>query len=321
MSVRTAGSLLAAALVLAVSADAPMAAPETKKPADPTNKKSAAKPTSPPGGNKPGAPKTTPAPPTPGPSTPSPAKPATSPAKPAGSPSKSDPAAPGDPRNTAVMKAIETRERSEDAGAVFKQFLDAKTVEARLALILDPAKNGPALEKYFANSPNHNFKPMAVQILGSVSSPSAPDQTIFPYFVATDKNMMGFLTAVVQTKDGFKVDWPTFERGHDQSLEDFLAGKKQGEAKTFLLGIAKTHIFGDAPAGGEAKWTAYVIEMPLPREDQDPAKIFVEKESEIGRNLATKLGWAKGHLCFLTLVFDGGEKAFLKVTGYEPYAR
>jgi hypothetical protein len=220
-----------------------------------------------------------------------------------------------------VLKAVETREKSEEAGAVFKRFLEAKTAEERIALVLDAHKNGPAVQKYFASSPNRTFKPMAVQILGSVSSPSAPGQIIFPYFVATDRNMMGFVTTVVQTKDGFKVDWPTFERGHDQSLEDFLTDKKRGEEKRFLLGIAKTHIFGDAPAGGEAKWAAYVIEMPLPREDQDPAKIFVEKDSAIGRDLGTKLGWAKGHLCYLTLVFDGGEKSFLKVTGYEPYAK
>ena len=219
------------------------------------------------------------------------------------------------------MRAIETRDKSELAGAVFKNFLDAKTGEERVALVVEPGKHEAAIKQYFSSSPNREFTPVAVHILGSVNSPSTPDRLIFPYFVATDKNKLGFIVAVIETAEGFKVDWPTFSAGHDQSLEGFLNARKPGDPKRFLLGVAKTHIFGDAPNGGEAKWAAYAIEMPLPRDDEDPAKIFVEKDSELGRYLASKLGWAKGHLCYLTLDFEGGSAPFLKATGYQPYAK
>ncbi|MGI8602643.1 MAG: hypothetical protein ACR2OZ_06540 [Verrucomicrobiales bacterium] len=219
------------------------------------------------------------------------------------------------------MKSIETREKSELAGAVFKKFLEAKTADERLALVADAARHTADIQKYFESSPNRKFTPLTVQILGSVTSPSNPNVTLFPYFVATDKNKLGFVTVVIETRDGFKVDWPTFALGHDQSLEEFLTAKKAGDTKTFLVGIAKTHIFGDAPPGGEAKWAAYAIEMPMPREDLDPEKVFAEKESPVGRQLASRLGWAKGHLCRLTILVDGGNMPFLRATGYEPYAK
>lgn len=237
------------------------------------------------------------------------------------------PAAPAVPpqiaerRNAAVLEALEAREKSERAGEVFRKFIEAKSAAERLPLILDSQKNAAAVKEYFSSSPNREFTPLAVQILGSVSSPSRPGQLMFPYFVATDKNKMGFLVMVVETAQGFKVDWPTFAQGHDHSLEEFLSARSPAAKQQFLLGIAKTHIFGEAPAGGDARWAAYSIEMPLPREDQDPAKIYVEKESKVGRELGEKLGWARGHLCFLTLTYMEGETPFLKAIGYEPYAK
>ncbi len=252
-------------------------------------------------------------PPKPAPAAPGTTKPA--PASPAAKPA---PAAPGGDR---IVKAITTTEKSEKAGELFRKFLEAKGADDRMGMILDPDKNGESLKKYFASSPNREFRPLAVQILGTVTMPSQKDRLIFPYFVATDKNKLGFLTAVVETPDGFKVDWVNFSRGHDQSLEAFLDAKKIGDAKTFLVGISKTHAFGDQPPGGEAKYDAYGLEMPAPRNDGDPPVIFIEKASEAGKLLSAKLGWSKGHLCYLTLAYEGGDKPYLKARAYESYAK
>lgn len=250
-----------------------------------------------------------------------PAAPATRPAPGASGASGAKPAAPPAPGGDRIVRAITTTEKSERAGELFRKFLEAKGAEDRMAMILDPAKNGEDLKKYFASSPNRDFRPLAVQILGTVTMPSRKDYLIFPYFVATDKNKLGFLTAVVETAEGFKVDWVNFARGHDQSLEAFLDAKKVGDAKTFLVGISKTHAFGDLPPGGEAKYDSYGLEMPAPRNDGDPPVIFIEKASEAGKLLATKLGWSKGHLCYLTLAYEAGGKPYLKARAYESYAK
>ncbi len=251
------------------------------------------------------------------PTAPAPAKPASpAPVKPAGQPG----AAAGDPRQQqALIKAIATKEKSEQAGNVFRKFLEGKTAEDRLGLVLEPEKNAESVKTYFASSPNREFTAQSVQILGSVSPPNNPALTIFPYFIATDKNSLGFITAVVETPKGFKVDWPSFMKGHDDSLEKFLE-KKSTTATTFLVGIEKTHVFGDN-AALEGKNIPLSIQMPPPVPGTDPTIVWVEKASAVGKTLDSKLGWAKGHLCFLTIAFEGGEKPVLRAKNYEPYAK
>lgn len=232
------------------------------------------------------------------------------------------PEAPADPnRSKALVRAITAQEKSEQAGEVFKQFIEG-TPEQRAKLVADQAKYGAEALKYFKESPNRDFKPVSIQILGTVTSPSAPDRMFFPYFVATDKNLLGFVTVVVETKDGFKVDWNSFSRGHDQNLEKFLDEKKPGSSMVSLVGVSKTHIFGDGPPGGEAKNDAYSIEMPPPPALKDPAKAFVVKTSETGKQMSEKLGWSRGHLCWLTLSWEGSAAApLLQIKAYQPYAR
>ncbi len=223
-------------------------------------------------------------------------------------------------RNEAVTRLISAQEKSEEAGKVFRQFMEG-TPEARAKLVADAAAKGPEVLKYFKESPNREFSPLAIQILGTINSEAQPDRLFFPYYVATDKNPMGFVVVMLETKDGFKVDWNTFSRGHDQPLEQFLEEKKPGSALVALLGISKGHIFSDAPPGGEEKWSAYTLEMPPPKVVDDPAKAFVETSSELGRTLKEKIGWSKGHLCWLTLNFEGKDQPYLKIKAYQPYAK
>lgn len=194
--------------------------------------------------------------------------------------------------------------------------------EQRSQLVSDPAKNSAEALKYFTESPNRDFKPLSIQILGTVTSPSVPDRVFFPYFVATDKNPLGFVTVVVETADGFRVDWASFSRGHDSTLESFLNEKKPGSSLSALIGISRTHIFGDeGPAGGEDKFHAFSIEMPPPPLTEDAPKAFIEKESETGTMIASKLGWTRGHLCWLTIGWEGTSTPILKIKAYQPYAK
>lgn len=260
---------------------------------------------------------------------PAPAKTPAKPAKPPApdQPADAPPAGPkrngaADPnRSKALVRAITAQEKSEKAGEVFKQFMEG-TAEERSKLIADPAKHSAEVLKYFTESPNRDFKPLSIQILGTVTSPSVPDRMFFPYFVATDKNPLGFVTVVVETADGFRVDWTSFVRGHDLNLDTFFSEKKPGSSVSALLGISRSHIFGDeGPAGGEGKFHAFTVEMPPPPVTQDAPKAFVEKESETGKLLGSKLGWTRGHLCWLTVAWEGDAKPLLKIKAYQPYAK
>jgi hypothetical protein len=238
----------------------------------------------------------------------------------AGSGAVADPKRKAD-RDAALMRAINAGEKSEAAGEVFKRFLENKTAAEKLKLIVDPGKNSADVEKYCTTSPNREYKPLGVQILGTVAIPSRPGKMLFPYFVATDKNKSGFIVTVLETDQGFRVDWNTFAKGQDNSLGKFLKEKKSGSTISILLGISKGHIFSDAPAGGEAKWDAYNIDMPQAPEELDQPKFFVEKNSPTGQTLAKNLGWLKGHLCQVTLSFEGGDTPYLIGKSYEPYVK
>lgn len=250
---------------------------------------------------------------------PPPKKPAT-PARPAGDkPTPAVPEAPAQARAKAIARAISAQEKSEKAGGIFKTFMEG-TTEERVKAVAEPTKYAAEATKYFESNPNRDFKPLSIQILGTVNSPSQPDRLFFPYFVATDKNRRGFVTVVLETADGFRVDWNTFYRGHDFNLETFLSEKTPGSSIVYLVGISKTHIFGEGPPGGEAKNLAYSIEMPPGLPDQDPVKTFVAKDSDIGKLMNEKLSWSRGHLCWLTLTFEG-TGPYLKIKAYQPYAK
>lgn len=292
-------------LLLALATPAgTVAVAQEKKPA-------ATKPAAP--AKKPAAAKTKPAAP------PAPATPPSSPTPPP--PAAGNPAAADANRSKALVRAISTQEKSEKAGEVFRQFMEG-SAEERSQLVADAAKNSAEALAYFTDSPNRDFKPLSIQILGTVTSPSSPDRVFFPYFVATDKNPLGFVTVVVETAQGFRVDWASFKRGHDQKLEAFLSEKKPGTSMSALLGISRAHIFGDeGPSGGEAKFHAFTVEMPPPPLTADPPKAYIEKDSETGQLLASKLGWTRGHLCWLTITWEGTTTPLLKIKAYQPYAK
>jgi hypothetical protein len=296
---------LPAALLLALAMlPGPPVAAQEKKPAGNTKKPAPAKPSAP--AKKPAPVK----------------EPTAAPAKPTeGQPGAARGGAADSNRRKALVRAITDQEKSEKAGEVFKQFMEG-TAEERSKLVADPAKNSAEALKYFTESPNRDFKPLSIQILGTVTSPSVPDRVFFPYFVATDKNPLGFVTVVVETSEGFRVDWASFLRGHDLNLDTFFSEKKPGSSVSALLGISRAHIFGsEGPAGGEAKFHAFTVEMPPPPLTEDAPKAYVEKDSDTGKLLASKLGWTRGHLCWLTVTWEGGEKPLLKIKAYQPYAK
>lgn len=293
-------------LALAVLPGSPVAAQE-KKPAGNAKKPAPAKPAAP--AKKP-APAKAP-----------PASPAQNPEAAGARPEPARGGAVDGNRRKALVRAITEQEKSEKAGEVFKQFMEG-TAEERSQLVADPAKNGAEALKYFTESPNRDFKPLSIQILGTVTSPSVPDRVFFPYFVATDKNPLGFVTVVVETSEGFRVDWASFLRGHDLNLETFFSEKQPGSSVSALLGIARAHIFGgEGPAGGEAKYHAFTVEMPPPPLTEDAPKAYIEKDSDIGKLLASKLGWKRGHLGWLTVTWEAGENPVLKIKAYQPYAK
>lgn len=299
------------ALALALAPGPPVAAQE-KKPAAPPKKPAATKPAQKPAAKPAAKPASKPS---------ASEKPAPSKSNGAASPEAPRPGAAEANRSKALVRAITAQEKSEKAGEVFRQFMEG-TAEERSKLVADATKNGPEVIKYFTESPNRDFKPLSIQILGKVTSPSVPDRLFFPYFVATDKNPLGFVTVVVETPEGFRVDWTSFVRGHDLNLDNFFSEKKPGSSVSALLGISRSHIFsGEGPTGGEAKYHAFTIEMPPPPLTEDAPKAFVEKDSETGQLLGSKLGWTRGHLCWLTLTWQAGDPPILKIQAYQPYAK
>jgi hypothetical protein len=210
------------------------------------------------------------------------------------------PATPAEPmpeirRAEIVKPRLDLVAASEAGQKLFLDLIEAKTPEARAALITLPEENGADVEEFFAAGKIEllAFKPSNATPL------TLPGQDPVPLFqVTTKSNSHGALLRVVpQTNGSFLLDWPLFAETHERKLGGFLE-KKPAEPSWFYLGLRRSH-------GLELPQTSRDIHVAFKLQGSADGSLSClavsQKDTPIGRYLARETEWTDIYLARLLL--------------------
>lgn len=177
--------------------------------------------------------------------------------------------------------------------AALKAFLAAPDWKARALHVLHPEETSPKMEAYHSTTPDG---PTAYTSLRADASHGDGENKarLLTYLILTEAQPDGFPVALVETPDGWKVDWETFVEFRDDHFGRFAAGQG-GETGAFHVLVRNTHYFGE-PFPGSDQLTAFRLDPPLPDRNH---YAFVPTGSDLHKTLAGAIEW--GRPCYTVL--------------------
>ena len=150
-------------------------------------------------------------------------------------------------------------------------------------------------------------KPVIVQDvqLGSVGLIPGGDLEVNLFLLTIGRNLIP--VSVEETKDGFKVDWPSFTQFYDRSLEEFFSDPNHGGGQ-FRVQLRRSHFFGTGIADIDSLLCLRVKSPIAPFEE---AHVFIDKKSEAGKGMLKDFAWGNEYrpvveLKWITPPADGG---------------
>lgn len=143
------------------------------------------------------------------------------------------------------------------ADAALKAFLEAPDWKSRTELVIFPDDMRASIEKRATEIGDGPFPATSVTLL-ETAGPS------HIYKVCTTAVPEGFPVAVMETKDGAKVNWESFVNFHDDLFRKFA----EGPAGT--TGVFHVLVKPDPPAAGEAEsnFSRFKLSVPMPGREQ-----------------------------------------------------
>ena len=219
-------------------------------------------------------------------------------------PEKEATAPPPKDRLTAASAA---HEKSKEAAETFMAFFDAKDTDERLKWIQNSSTLRDKVELYHTTHEQADFRILDMNIIGSGRRLDEPSKYVFPYFMATTKNPLGFMVMIYEEDDGMKLSWEQFVLGQDYPLQEFLL-RKDKEPYEFLVSLKRTHIF-DPTISEEEKAALFAGVIDIPKVAQaDKPVVYIKNDTEIGQRLLEALPWTKIQLCRLGLKHDENDR-------------
>ncbi|MDA0812180.1 MAG: hypothetical protein O3C21_07330 [Verrucomicrobia bacterium] len=216
---------------------------------------------------------------------------------------------PPPPRNSMAAAELASK-KSEEAGAAYMAFLDAKSTDERIKYIRRGSEIKSKVEEYHTTHVQRDFKVTETQIMGAGRRLDDPTKFVFPYYVATTKNPYGFLLMIYEEEDGMKLSWEQFVLGQDYPMQEFLE-RKDTEPYEFLGAITQAHIF-DPDFSESEKEKLIAVNIDLPRVAfADKPVAHVDRASPIGKQLEEALPWGKRQLSRVSLIHDANGKVFI----------
>jgi hypothetical protein len=211
---------------------------------------------------------------------------------------------PNEPSDIPVLDAPE---------AALKAFLSAPDRATRAKHVLFPETVLAKMDAYHASAPDQATVPLSLRRNDSNDSLESGEPLV-TYLVATREIPDGFPVALVQTADGWKVDWESFVEFRDDHFGRFAQGQG-GDAGAFHLLVRNTHYFGP-PFKGSDRLTAFRVDPPLPDRNQ---YAFVATGSELHKTLARSTEWGRPCAPVLQLVRKTHEDGttHLEITGIQ----
>lgn len=189
--------------------------------------------------------------------------------------------------------------------AALKAFLAAPDWKSRALHVLHPETTAPKMEAYHATVPDG---PTPVLSLRADASHGGGEKggRVLSYLITTEARPEGYPVALVETPDGWKVDWATFVEFRDDHFGRFAAGQG-GDRGAFHVIVRNTHYFGE-PFPGSEQLTAFRLDPPLPDRNH---YAFVPTGSDLHKTLAGATEWGRPCAPVLQLVRKThGERKF-----------
>ena len=163
---------------------------------------------------------------------------------------------------------------SAAAEASLRAFLEAPDWAARSAYVLFPEKVRSSMEAYSREAPDG---PTAFQTISVKQShiDEATGNTLFIFYVKTEKFPGGIPVAVKETAGGWLVDWQTFVEFRDDLFQKFVDGPADSTGN-FHLAVTLPPPARAASTENE-HFSSYLLQSPL---SKTPQIAFVRKSSE-----------------------------------------
>ncbi len=173
------------------------------------------------------------------------------------------------------------------AAEALQKFLLAANLQERLEFTLGADVMRPIMERYYSSNPDG---PITVDSIGLVRYDPKPQMGGGAHAVfGLESKTWEFPVPVMleMTQGRFKVDWLSFVEFKDRLLEKFLAGYQEGPAR-FHVGITRTHYFEDKVPNVSNKDVFRISPAPP---NPFASVIFIDKDSDLGRDLRDKIPW------------------------------
>ncbi|MES2597343.1 MAG: hypothetical protein V4662_18485 [Verrucomicrobiota bacterium] len=173
------------------------------------------------------------------------------------------------------------------AAEALQKFLLAADLQERLEFTLGADVMRPIMERYYSSNPDG---PITVDSIGLVRFDPKPQMGggAHAVFGLESKTWEFPVPVMLEMNQGkFKVDWLSFVEFKDRLLEKFLAGYQEGPAR-FHVGITRTHYFEDKVPNVSGKDVFRVSPAPP---NPYASVIFLDKDSDLGRELRDKIPW------------------------------
>ena len=177
------------------------------------------------------------------------------------------------------------------APQVVYDFLDAETVEERLAHVRDAESVADSMREYYVARPSVRESYRAVQ---PAESRHLADTISVERFYVELEDRLG-VVAVVETEDGHKIDWPAFAQANPVSLNSFVRGGASSRLDFRVL-ISDFEYYASEFAD-DTRFQSYRVTSP---DLEIPATVYAEKGTELERELSHYAGPAEQR-CILTL--------------------
>jgi hypothetical protein len=171
--------------------------------------------------------------------------------------------------------------------AALKAFLSAPDWKSRALHVLRPAETSPKMEAYHAAAPDGPTTFVSLRADASHGG-ADKDPRLLSYLVVTEQQPAGYPVALVETADGWKIDWETFIEFRDDHFGRFAAGQG-GDTGAFHVLVRNTHYFGE-PFPGSDQLTAFRLDPPLPDRNH---YAFVPTGSDLHKALAGATEWGR----------------------------
>ncbi len=206
--------------------------------------------------------------------------------------------------------------QANKAGAVLRDFFDAKTWEEASKFVLNAKALAPVMKAHYAQFEWMNREVLAVRGTGATK---VPGKVVY-HVIRADlvvKGMDDYVrVSLVEVGDAYKVDWEPFAQAYDRSFEKFQE-QKPGEAHFFRMGLYRGAILPEhakLPLEGEM---VRVIGDWRPN-TEERASLFTTKSSPLGKAVVESVPYDDFIACRVKVKWNkSGAEPFLELMGLE----